>query len=71
MIITDARGALVADSAGPAQLGGDYSDRPEIAAALRGRRFQAQRRSDTLDEEILATAVPVLARRPHRGRGAR
>jgi signal transduction histidine kinase len=61
VIITDARGRLVADSDGPAQLGGDYSDRPEIAAALRGRRFQAQRRSDTLDEEILATAVPVLA----------
>jgi len=61
VIITGARGRLVADSDGPAQLGGDYSDRPEIAAALRGRRFQAQRRSDTLDEEILATAVPVLA----------
>ena len=61
VIITGARGRLAADSDGPAQLGGDYSDRPEIAAALRGRRFQAQRRSDTLDEEILATAVPVLA----------
>jgi signal transduction histidine kinase len=61
VIITGARGRLVADSDGPDQLGGDYSDRPEIAAALRGRRFQAQRRSDTLDEEILATAVPVLA----------
>jgi signal transduction histidine kinase len=61
VIITGARGRLVADSDGPAQLGSDYSDRPEIAAALRGRRFQAQRRSDTLDEEILATAVPVLA----------
>ena len=67
VIITDARGRLVADSDGPAQLGGDYSDRPEIAAALRGRRFQAQRRSDTLDEEILATAVPVLAAGPPQG----
>jgi signal transduction histidine kinase len=61
VIITDARGRLVADSDGPAQLGGAYGTRPEIAAALRGRRFQAQRRSDTLDEDILATAVPVLA----------
>jgi two-component system, OmpR family, sensor kinase len=61
VIITDARGRLVADSDGPAQLGGAYGNRPEIAAALRARRFQAQRRSDTLDEEILATAVPVLA----------
>jgi signal transduction histidine kinase len=61
VIITDARGRLVADSDGPAQLGNAYGTRPEIAAALRGRRFQAQRRSDTLAEEILATAVPVLA----------
>jgi signal transduction histidine kinase len=61
VIITDADGTLVADSDGPAQLGASYASRPEIAAALRGRRFQAQRRSDTLDEAILATAVPVLA----------
>jgi signal transduction histidine kinase len=61
VIITDARGRLVADSDGPAQLGAAYGNRPEIAAALRGRRFQAQRRSDTLNAEILATAVPVLA----------
>jgi signal transduction histidine kinase len=61
VIVTDARGRLVADSDGSGQLGGAYGTRPEIAAALRGRRFQAQRRSVTLDEEILATAVPVLA----------
>jgi signal transduction histidine kinase len=61
VVITDAQGVLVADSDGPAQLGRDYSSRPEIAAALRGRRFQDDRRSDTLDEEILATAVPVLS----------
>jgi signal transduction histidine kinase len=61
VVITDAQGVLVADSDGPAQLGNDYGNRPEIAAALRGRRFQAQRRSDTLDEEILATATPVLS----------
>jgi signal transduction histidine kinase len=60
VVITDARGVLVADSDGAGQLGASYADRPEIAAALRGRRFQAQRRSDTLDAEILATAVPVL-----------
>jgi signal transduction histidine kinase len=61
VIITDASGRLVADSDGPAQLGNDYASRPEIAAALRGRRFQAQRRSDTLDAQILATAVPILS----------
>ncbi len=61
VIITDGRGVLVADSDGPAQLGASYASRPEIATALRGRRFQAQRRSDTLDTQILATAVPVLS----------
>ena len=61
VIITDARGVLVADSDGAAQLGASYASRPEIAAVLRGRtRVQEERRSDTLDEEILATAVPVL-----------
>jgi signal transduction histidine kinase len=61
VIITDGRGVLVADSDGAAQLGASYASRPEIATALRGRRFQAQRRSDTLDTRILATAVPVLS----------
>jgi signal transduction histidine kinase len=60
VIITDVQGVLVADSDGAAQLGASYASRPEIAVALRGRRYQAQRRSDTLDAEILATAVPVL-----------
>ena len=60
VIITDRRGVLVADSDGAAQLGVSYASRPEVAAALRRRTVQDTRRSDTLDEEILATAVPVL-----------
>ena len=60
VIVTDRRGVLVADSDGPAQLGVSYASRPEVAAALRRRTVQDARRSDTLDEEILATAVPVL-----------
>ncbi len=62
VVIVDARGALVADSAGEDVLGADYSTRPEIAAALAGRTVREERRSETLDEEILATAVPVLDR---------
>jgi two-component system, OmpR family, sensor kinase len=62
VVIVDVNGRLVADSASQDALGADYSSRPEIAAALRGGSFQEQRRSQTLDEEILATAVPVLAR---------
>jgi signal transduction histidine kinase len=62
VVIVDGAGKLIADSAGQDVLGADYSTRPEIAAALRGRTFQEQRRSQTLDAEILATALPVLAR---------
>ena len=62
VVIVDVRGRLVADSESQDALGADYSTRPEIAAALEGGTFQEQRRSDTLDQEILATALPVLAR---------
>ncbi len=62
VVIVDVRGRLVADSESQDALGADYSTRPEIAAALKGGTFQEQRRSDTLDQEILATALPVLAR---------
>ena len=61
VIITDRRGVLIADSDGAAQLGVSYASRPEIAAALRRRTVQDTRRSDTLNAEILATAVPVLS----------
>jgi two-component system, OmpR family, sensor kinase len=58
VIVVDARGRLRADSAGtPA--GADYADRPEVGAALAGQREQISRHSQTLDAEILATAVPV------------
>ena len=60
VVVTDLAGALLADSAGTDRLGTDYGDRPEIAQALRGRSVQDRRRSDTLDQEILATAVPVV-----------
>jgi signal transduction histidine kinase len=60
VVVTDLRGALLADSAGTDRLGTDYGDRPEIAKAIRDGANQDQRRSDTLDQEILATAVPVV-----------
>jgi signal transduction histidine kinase len=61
VVIVDRRGQVVADSAGPATRGRDYGSRPEIAAALDGRPTQETRHSDTLDEELLATAVPVIS----------
>jgi two-component system, OmpR family, sensor kinase len=58
VIVVDARGRLRADSA-DAPAGVSYRDRPEVSAALAGRREQISRHSETLDAEILATAVPV------------
>ena len=60
MIVVGAQGRLLADSAGEERLGADYGSRPEIVTALGGETDQQERRSETLDETILATAVPVL-----------
>ncbi|HEY8770792.1 MAG TPA: HAMP domain-containing sensor histidine kinase [Thermoleophilaceae bacterium] len=60
VVITDSRGRLIADSTGRTALDSGYASRPEIAAALRGRSVQEQRHSDSLNADILATAVPVL-----------
>jgi signal transduction histidine kinase len=62
VLIVNARGGVVADSAGSSTLETNYTSRPEIAAALRGRAVQTQRASHSLGENILATAVPVLRR---------
>ncbi len=59
VIVVDARGLLLADSEGTPR-GRSYAGRPEIAAALAGRPDQRERRSDTLDETLLATAVPIV-----------
>jgi signal transduction histidine kinase len=66
ILIVDASGRVLADSAGPAQLGTSYEDRPEIERALSGHPVQVQRASRTLGQDILATAVPIL----HAGRPA-
>jgi two-component system, OmpR family, sensor kinase len=62
VLIVDARGRVLADSASRATRGSSYVTRPEIASALRGRSVQTQRSSHSLGESILATAVPVLRR---------
>jgi signal transduction histidine kinase len=59
VIVVDARGQLLADSAGTALLGHSYRGRPEIAASLAGRTDQRTRHSSTLGEDLLATAVPI------------
>jgi signal transduction histidine kinase len=60
ILIVDAKGAVLVDSAGPAEVGSSYESRPEIQAALKGRQVQVQRASRTLGQEILATAVPIV-----------
>jgi two-component system, OmpR family, sensor kinase len=60
VVIVDERGRVLADSASSARRGESYASRPEIAAALDNRAFQETRASDTLDEELLATAVPAV-----------
>lgn len=61
VLIVDRRGRVVADSSGFAQNGSSYATRPEIATALKGDPAQETRRSTDLNENILATAVPVYA----------
>ena len=61
VIIVGPKGALLADSSRPGTRGVAYGDRPEIAAALTGRTVQGRRRSQTLEQELLYTAVPVIA----------
>jgi signal transduction histidine kinase len=60
ILIVNATGGVLADSAGPAQVGASYESRPEIQAALAGRQVQVQRNSKTLGQQILATAVPII-----------
>jgi signal transduction histidine kinase len=60
VIIVGRQGSLLADSAQPGTRGVAYGNRPEIVDALAGRTVQGRRRSETLDEQLLYTAVPVV-----------
>ena len=59
VIVVDENGSLLADSERE-DARGDYSSRPEVAAALRGRASQGERRSESLNEDLLFTAVPIV-----------
>src|SRR5688572_27175473 len=60
VIVVGPRGRMVADSAGPGLRGVSYADRPEVARALNGETAQGTRQSESLGEEILFTAAPIL-----------
>ncbi len=68
VIVVDRRGLLLADSADRRPGSASYASRPEVADALRGEPAQGTRRSESLDEDLLFTAVPIL--REGRPRGA-
>jgi signal transduction histidine kinase len=61
VIVVNAEGTLIADSAGPASLQEDYATtgRPEIMHALQGTPYSEVRDSVDLGHDIMATAVPV------------
>jgi len=64
VVIVDKAGRLLADSEGAASTGAIYAttDRPELLATLAGRRVQIERRSDTLNEQLLVSAEPIFRR---------
>ncbi|MGH2936908.1 MAG: ATP-binding protein [Solirubrobacterales bacterium] len=66
VIVVDAQGGLLADSAGE-PVGESYADRPEVRSALAGHGEQITRDSKTLGTEILATSVPVFEHGKPRG----
>lgn len=63
VVIVDAVGNTVYDSEDPdaADLGRDFSTRPEVADALAGRRITGTRFSETLGLELRYVAVPVAS----------
>jgi two-component system, OmpR family, sensor kinase len=61
VVIVDDQGRLVSDSAGEGLINAPYGDRPEIRRALAtSRTAQGRRYSDTLGQEVLYTAAPIV-----------
>jgi two-component system, OmpR family, sensor kinase len=60
VIVVDNTGRVLVDSDGAAARGASYASRPEVAQALRGATPQGTRHSDSLDADLLYTAVPIV-----------
>ncbi len=60
VIVVGGGGRRLADSAGAGLLQQPYGDRPEIRDALGATVVQGRRRSETLDQDLLYTAVPIV-----------
>ncbi|MFA5890309.1 MAG: ATP-binding protein [Actinomycetota bacterium] len=61
VVVVDATGLAIADSAPRAAKPADFSSRPEIAAALTGELTSGIRHSDTLATDLVYSAVPVAS----------
>jgi signal transduction histidine kinase len=59
VLIVDSRGRVLVDSNGSPR-GTSYVSRPEIAGALRGTPSQGERHSNSLNADLLFTAVPIV-----------
>jgi len=62
VIIVDARGRLLADSAGSGLTSASYANRPEIQQALAGKVKQGERHSASLDQDLLTEMMDANAR---------
>ena len=60
VIVTDANGLLVSSSDSNDVIGTSYLSRPEITQALTGQVNSGRRFSQTLNQELIFVAVPVL-----------
>ena len=60
VIVVDTAGRVLVDSDGAAARGTPYASRPEIAQALGGTSSQGTRHSDSLNADLLYTAVPIV-----------
>ena len=60
VIVVDTAGRVLVDSDGAAARGTPYASRPEIAQALGGSPSQGTRHSDSLNADLLYTAVPIV-----------
>ena len=62
ILVTDARGRVLADTTGTAAIGAPYATegRPELRTALNGRVDTRTRASETLREELLLVTLPLV-----------
>lgn len=58
VIVTDADGVVIAAS-DDQDVGANYTNRPEVVAAMTGQAATGERQSDTLQDELVYTAVPI------------